>query len=97
VRHAPDLIRLAEGSDEEVAQRIRGVGTGQVLDSVFAGMKERFQPDRAAGDEARVQWLVSDSGAEDPYVITIADGCETARDRPSPRVTLSTDVASLPS
>ena len=93
----PDLMQLTEGSDEEVAQRIRGVGTGQVLDSVFAGMKERFQPDRAAGVDARVQWLVSDSGEEHPYVITIADGaCETAPGQAeNPRVTLSTDVASF--
>jgi putative sterol carrier protein len=93
----PDLMQLTEGSDEEVAERIRSAGTGQVLDDVFAGMEERFQPDRATGIDAQVQWLVSDGSEEHPYVITIRDGaCETEAGRTeSPRVTLSTDVASF--
>jgi putative sterol carrier protein len=91
-----DLMHLTEGSDEEVAEKIRGAGTGEVLDAVFAGMQQRFQPDRAAGVDAKVQWLVSDAGDEHPYVITVKDGtCEIEPGRAeSPRVTLSTDVAS---
>jgi putative sterol carrier protein len=93
----PDLMQLTEGSDEEVAEKIRGAGTGQVLDGVFAGLKERFQPDRASGVDAQVQWLVSDAGEEHPYVITVKDGaCETAPGRAeSPRVTLQTDLVSF--
>jgi len=91
-----DLMQLTDGSDEEVAEKISGAGTGGVLDAVFAGMQQRFQPDRAAGVDAKVQWLVSDAGEEHPYVITVQDGaCEIEPGRAeSPRVTLSTDVAS---
>jgi putative sterol carrier protein len=93
----PDLMQLTEGSDDEVAQKIRDVGTEDVLGGVFAGMQERFQPDRASGVDAQVQWLVSDEGEEHPYVITIKDGsCETGPGRSdNPRVTLSTDLASF--
>jgi len=91
-----DLMQLTGGSDEEVAEKIRGAGTVGVLDAVFAGMRQRFQPDRAAGVDAKAQWLVSDAGEEHPYVITVKDGaCEIEPGRAeSPRVTLSTDVAS---
>jgi putative sterol carrier protein len=92
-----DLMELTEGSDDEVAGKIRAVGTGQVLDEVFAGMQERFQPERATGVDAQVQWVVSDVGEEHPYVLTVKDG--TCRAEPgrteSPRVTASTDVASF--
>jgi putative sterol carrier protein len=91
-----DLMELSEGSDDEVAEKIRAAGTGEVLDGVFAGMEERFQPERATGVDAKVQWLVSDAGDEHPYVITVKDGaCEIEPGRAeSPRVTLSTDIAS---
>ena len=91
-----DLMQLTEGSDEEVAQKFRAAGTGKVLDAVFSGMQQRFQPDRAAGVDAKAQWIVSDAGEEHPYVITVNDGaCEVEPGRAeSPRVTLSTDVAS---
>jgi putative sterol carrier protein len=93
----PDLMQLTEGSDDDVAEKIRAAGTDQVLESVFAGMKERFQPDRASGVDAQMQWIVSDAGEEHAYVITVKDGaCEAAPGRAdSPRVTLQTDLASF--
>jgi putative sterol carrier protein len=93
----PDLTQLTEGSDDEVAQKIHDAGTEQVLAAVFAGMQDRFQPDRASGVDAQVQWLVSDEGEDHPYVITVKDGaCTTERGRAeSPRVTLATDAVSF--
>jgi putative sterol carrier protein len=92
-----ELMQLTEGSDDEVAGKIRAAGTGQVLDAVFAGMQERFQPERATGVDAQVQWVVSDAGEEHPYVLTVKDG--TCRAEPGraegPRVTASTDLASF--
>ena len=92
-----DLMELTAGSDDEIAQRIHDAGTEQVLDGVFAGMQDRFQPDKATGVDAQVQWLISDGGEEHPYVITVKDGaCTTERGRAdSPRVTLATDAASF--
>jgi putative sterol carrier protein len=92
-----ELMQLTEGSDDEVAGKIRAAGTGQVLDEVFAGMQERFQPERATGVDAQVQWVVSDAGEEHPYVLTVKDG--TCRAEPGraedPRVTASIDLASF--
>ena len=92
-----ELMQLTEGSDDEVAGKIRAAGTGQVLDSVFAGMQERFQPERATGVDAQVQWVVSDAGKEHPYVLTVKDGnCRAEPGRAEdPRVTASTDLASF--
>jgi alpha-methylacyl-CoA racemase len=92
------LTQLAEGSDEEIAERIRASGPQEVLDSVFRGMTERFKPQAASGVDARVQWIVTDDeGDEHPYELTVANGtCAAERTRAeSPRVTLSTDVASF--
>jgi putative sterol carrier protein len=92
-----ELTQLAEGSDDEVAEKIHAAGTQEVLDGVFAGMPERFAPEKASGVDAQVQWLVSDGGEEHPYAVTVAGGtCTTERTRvESPRVTLSTDVVSF--
>ena len=94
---ADDLTQLTEGSDDEIAQKIHDAGTEQVLDGVFRGLQERFQPDRASGVDAQIQWLVSDGGEEHPYVVTFADGtCATERGRvDNPRVTLATDAVSF--
>ena len=94
---ADDLTQLTEGSDDEVAQKIHDAGTEQVLDAVFSGMQERFQPERASGVDAQVQWLVSDGGEEHAYVVTVKDGtCSAESGRAeSPRVTLGTDVVSF--
>ena len=94
---ATDLAQLTEGSDDEIAQKIDDAGAEQVLDAVFSGLQERFQPDRASGVDAQVQWLVSAGGDEHPYVITIKDGtCAAERGRAeSPRVTLATDAVSF--
>jgi hypothetical protein len=82
----PDVLQLTEGSDEEIAQEICAAGTEQVLDGVFQGMQERFQPDRASGVDAQQQWLVSDEGTEHAYVVTIKDGtCTSSADGPRTR------------
>jgi putative sterol carrier protein len=93
----PELMELTEGSDDEVAGKIRAAGTDQVLEEVFAGMEERFQPDRAAGVDAQVQWVVTDAGEEHPYVLTVKDGtCQAEPGRAEgARVTASTDLASF--
>jgi len=93
----PDLQQLTEGSDDEIAGKIRAAGTEQVLDRVFDTMQERFQPERASGVDAQLLWLVSDEGAEHAYVVTIKDGaCGVERGGvDSPKVTFRTDLASF--
>jgi len=93
----PDLQQLTEGSDDEIAQKIRDAGAEQVLERVFAGMQERFQPDRASGVDAQLQWLVSDAGVEHAHVVTIKDGACTVEPgrAETPKVTFTTDLASF--
>jgi putative sterol carrier protein len=92
-----DLIELSEGTDAEIAERIHAAGTGEVLDAVFVGMPGNFQADKASGVDAKIQWVITDGGDEHAYVISVADGaCTTEPGRTdSPRVTLSTDLASF--
>ena len=92
-----DLTELTQGSDEEIAHKVHGAGTEEVLGAVFAGLQERFQPDKATGVDAQLQWVIADGAEEHPYSLTIKDGtCESARGRvDSPRVTLATDVVSF--
>jgi putative sterol carrier protein len=92
-----DLRQLADGSDDEVADRIRTAGTDATLDLIFDGMQERFKPESARNVEGEIQWQISDGNDEYPYVIQITNGsAETRRGTTeSPRVTLSTDVASF--
>jgi putative sterol carrier protein len=92
-----DLTELTNGSDDEIAGKLRDEGVEQVLDAVFAGMQERFQPDKASGVDATVQWLISDDGSEHPYSVTVKDGAiVTERGQAeSPRVTLTTDAVSF--
>jgi len=69
------------------------VSDGPELDEIFQGMEKRFQPDKASGVDATVQWLITDGDEEKPYALTIKDGAfswEKAKAE-NPTVTLSTD------
>jgi putative sterol carrier protein len=71
------------------------VGDGQGLDEIFQDMQSSFQPDRASGVDARIQWLIKDGDAEQPYAITIKDGSFAWQQGQAedPTVTLSTGKA----
>ena len=88
---------VAGASDEEIASTIRSIGTDQVLDRIFQGMQERFLPQAAQGVDADIQFVVTDDGAEHPYVVSIQDGaCTAARGTTgAPRVGLTTDLVSF--
>ena len=94
---AVELTQLAEGSDQEIADRIHTAGTQEVLDAVFEGMTERFKPQAASGVDAQIQWVISDGADEHAYALTVANGTCTAEQTraESPKVTLSTDAASF--
>ena len=93
-----EVLYLALGPrpDAETDKEAK-VTDGPGLDEIFQGMQARFQPDRAGGVDATVQWLITDDGEEKPYALTIKDGTfswEPAR-ADSPAVTLSTDRESF--
>jgi len=92
-----NLLELSEGSDGDIADRIHAAGTEEVLAGVFGGLPERFQPDKASGVDAAVQWVVTDDGNEHAYVVAVKDGsCTTEAGRAeSPRVRVTTDAVSF--
>src|SRR5262245_5915397 len=87
-----ELAELLEGrTDEEIVQFIDAIGVDQVLAQIFSAMEERFEPEKAAGESAVVQWDVDDAAGTHSYTVTIADGTCTATSGPadSPRLTLT--------
>lgn len=66
---------------------------GQGLDEIFQDMQKSFQPDKASGVDATIQWQIKDGDEEKPYAITIKDGSFSWEQgtAENPTVTLSTD------
>ncbi|TMK20222.1 MAG: SCP2 sterol-binding domain-containing protein [Actinobacteria bacterium] len=77
--------------DAEIESGMRAAGIDVVLDRIFQGMQERFAPDKAAGVDADIQWVVTDQGNDYPYQVAIRNGtCAASRGRSaSPKVTLT--------
>jgi putative sterol carrier protein len=83
---------VERSSNEELVGAIQQQegGVDGVLDKVFSGMSESFNPDKAAGQQAVVQYEISAPDGGQEYAMRIADGrCEIDKGRvESPRVTL---------
>lgn len=88
---------VGSADDNEIVEMFRSVGTEQVLDRIFQGMEERFQPEKAQGVDAQIQWIVTDDGTEHTYLTSISDGnCTVSKDMAEqPKVSLKTDVVSF--
>ena len=81
---------VAGASDDQIAEAIRTIGTERTLDRIFQGFEERFQPDKAQGVDADIQFVVTDQDAEHPYKVSIKDGaCTAARGSTDSPVTLT--------
>jgi putative sterol carrier protein len=90
------LAELVEGhTDEEIDQAAEALGIDGLLDQVFGGMQQAFQPDKAAGQSAVVQWNVDAPDGTRSRTVHIADG--TCRVEPgeadNPRLTLTLTLA----
>jgi putative sterol carrier protein len=72
------LGALVEGkTDEEINAFLQEAGVSTVLDQIFNAMKERFQPDKAAGQTAVVQWDISTPDGTESYQFKVDNGtCE---------------------
>jgi putative sterol carrier protein len=83
---------VEQQSNEELVSAIQQQdgGVDGVLDKVFAGMSESFSPDKAAGQQAVVQYEISAPDGTHEYAMRIAEGrCEIDKGRAeSPRVTI---------
>jgi len=90
-------LALGRPPETETANEEAKVTDGPELDQIFQGMQEHFQPDKASGVDATVQWLIADGGEEKPYALTIKDAAFSWEhgQAESPTVTLSTDSDSF--
>jgi len=86
------LVALVDGhSDEEVTKAAEDLGVDTLLDQVFDGMQQAFQPEKAAGQSAVVQWDVNAPDGTHSHTVRIADGTCTVESgaTDSPRLTLT--------
>jgi putative sterol carrier protein len=83
---------IARSPDEQLDQGMRSPFRTLILNEIFARMEEHFEPRRARGLDAQLDWKILDrpEGGYDHYRVTISDGtCTVARDPGDgrPRVT----------
>ena len=78
---------VAQMSDKEVSEVMRGEHRGAILDAVFARFPELFRPDRAKGTSGTVQFRITggpDEQPHDTYEIVVGDGTCTVSPEPGP-------------
>ena len=89
-----DPAQLAEAikgmSDDELKQAISDMGVDETLKNIFTGMQEAFNPGKAAGQEAVMQYDIDTDEGTKSWTVTISNGaCTTAEGTAdSPRLTL---------
>ena len=89
-----DPAQLAEAikgmSDDELKQSISDMGVDETLKNIFTGMQEAFNPGKAAGQEAVMQYDIDTDEGTKSWTVTISNGtCTTAEGTAdSPRLTL---------
>jgi putative sterol carrier protein len=88
---------VEQKSNEELVSSIQQQdgGVDGVLEKVFAGMSESFNPEKAAGQQAVVQYEIGAPDGTHEYAMRIADGrCEIENGQAeSPRVTIRIGLA----
>ncbi len=91
-----DLAALLDGrTDDEVIAVVADLGTASVIDQIADAMVERFQADKAAGQNEVIQWDITAPDGVHSFHLRVADGTCTTASGPgaSPRVTLGLALA----
>jgi putative sterol carrier protein len=90
----PDVEQLAEAikslSDEELKKQVTNIGIDTTLQQIFDGMQEAFQPSKAQGINAVIQYEIETDEGTKNWTVEVADGkCTTSEgSAPDPRLTL---------
>jgi putative sterol carrier protein len=90
------LAQLLEGrSDTEINEFAGAAGVDEILTQVFDAMKERLDPQKAAGQSAVIQWdVVAPDGTHTvQFKVDNGSGSWTAGTPDTPRVTLTFSLA----
>jgi putative sterol carrier protein len=85
------LAAIVEGkSDDEINEVGKQQGFKTILSPIFQAMASRFQPDKAAGQSAVIQYDITTPDETVSYSMSIADGKCELNEGPgeNPRVTL---------
>lgn len=86
---------VADTSDEHLAEGMRGEYRAVVLDGIFQGMVDHFEPAKAEGVDAVIHWRIGGraDGGHDTYEVVIKDGTCTFSKEPKlePRLTFTVD------
>ena len=84
-------------SNEQLTEAVRRHegGADRVLDQVFEGMRQAFDPAKAAGQAAVVQYEIAAPDGPRQFLMRVADGrCQTERgSAENPRVTIRIGLA----
>jgi putative sterol carrier protein len=85
---------VAKTSDDDLADGMRSEYRGIVLDGIFQGMVDHFEPSKAEGVEAVIHWKIGgrDDG-HDTYEVVIENGaCAYSKEpKREPRITFTVD------
>jgi len=86
---------LGTRSDDELNQEVATLGTDTVLARAFQGMQQAFNPDKASGQSAVIQYVVNAADGPRNWIVSVANGtCDVSQGQaPSPRVTLTIGLA----
>lgn len=85
---------VAEHDDDTLVATFRAAGTAAALDRIFADMQDRARPEKIAGEDATVQWYITDGDDRHAYEVVLSDGtCRTRRgEAGDPDTTLTVDL-----
>jgi len=90
------LARMIENlSEDEMYKLVDAVGIPTMFEMVIGALTSRFDPERAGGQSAVVQWDVTDAdGDKHSFILAIEDGKMTGEigTSPAPRMTLGMPV-----
>jgi putative sterol carrier protein len=88
-----DLIALVDGrSDAELDAALRGQ-VDTLLDSVFAGLCQRYRSERARGERALIQWrLGTPDGPRLRQLQLSAEGCNSVTEASAPSASIEAEL-----
>jgi putative sterol carrier protein len=90
----PNVEQLAEAikslSDDQLKDQIKNIGIDTTLQQIFDGMQEAFNPAKAQGVTAVIQYEIETDEGTKNWTVEVADGkCTTSEGAaPDPRITL---------
>jgi hypothetical protein len=82
---------IGSTSDKEIAEDFAGEHRVPLLDALFSRFPHVFQPDKAGGRSARINFRVTGGPGDssDTYAVVVADGTCTVERDPGPEPDLS--------